>query len=228
MRRGPLPHTSMAVRPSRRHWRRPRRYASPAPSSSPARCESASSSVVSCGNSATLDVYFRPFRIFLLACAVWFGTSAARAQAPSPAPAQETAPPPAVSGRSSNTSLPLGLSKWSSWKFESEGDHLHLINQAAIEGPNLKFFADDVDLYVNTNKVVASGNVVFTNADGRISAERVEFDTGTGIGTFYDASGIMSLGQQAATNAAAFGGQDPDVYFYGAKLEKLGPRKYRI
>jgi LPS-assembly protein len=124
--------------------------------------------------------------------------------------------------------LPLGLSKWSSWKFESEGDHLHLINQAAIEGPNLKFFADDVDLYVNTNKVVASGNVVFTNADGRISAERLEFDTGTGIGTFYDASGIMSLGQQAGTNTAAFGGQEPDVYFYGAKLEKLGPRKYRI
>jgi LPS-assembly protein len=30
------------------------------------------------------------------------------------------------------------------------------------------------------------------------------------------------------TNIAAFGGQDPDVYFYGEKLEKLGPRKYRI
>ena len=156
-------------------------------------------------------------------------TSSADAQAPTPAsPPSDTAPAPVVSGNSSTTSLPLGLSKWSSWKFESEGDHLHLINQAAIEGPNLKFFADDVDLYVNTNKVVASGNVVFTNADGRISAERLEFDTGTGIGTFYDASGIMSLGPQAGTNPAAFGGQEPDVYFYGAKLEKLGPRKYRI
>ena len=157
-------------------------------------------------------------------------TSSAHAQAPTPAPPPpaDTAPAPVVSGNSTTTSLPLGLSKWSSWKFESEGDHLHLINQAAIEGPNLKFFADDVDLYVNTNKVVASGNVVFTNADGRISAERLEFDTGTGIGTFYDASGIMSLGQQAGTNTAAFGGQEPDVYFYGAKLEKLGPRKYRI
>jgi LPS-assembly protein len=157
-------------------------------------------------------------------------TSSAHAQAPTPAPPPpaDTAPAPVVSGNSTTTSLPLGLSKWSSWKFESEGDHLHLINQAAIEGPNLKFFADDVDLYVNTNKVVASGNVVFTNADGRISAERLEFDTGTGIGTFYDASGIMSLGPQAGTNPAAFGGQEPDVYFYGAKLEKLGPRKYRI
>ena len=176
-------------------------------------------------------MYFRPLRLCLLACAAYLCTPVAFAQAPTPAPPpSETAPAPAVSGSSSTTSLPLGLSKWSSWKFESEGDHLHLINQAAIEGPNLKFFADDVDLYVNTNKVVASGNVVFTNADGRISAERLEFDTATGIGTFYDASGIMSLAKQgpAAANTAAFGGQDPDVYFYGARLEKLGPRKYRI
>ena len=176
-------------------------------------------------------MYSRVFRIFLLACAACLCAPAAFAQAPSQAPPPpDTAPAPAVSGNSSTTGLPLGLSKWSSWKFESEGDHLHLINQAAIEGPNLKFFADDVDLYVNTNKVVATGNVVFTNADGRISAERLEFDTATGVGTFYDASGIMSLAKQgpAAGNTAAFGGQDPDVYFYGAKLEKLGARKYRI
>ena len=38
----------------------------------------------------------------------------------------------------------------------------------------------------------------------------------------------MSLGAKAGANIAAFGGQDPDVYFYGEKLEKLGPRKYRI
>src|SRR4029079_13315767 len=105
------------------------------------------------------------------------------------------------SGNSVPTILPLGISNFSSWKFERVGDHLHLIDQAAIEGPNLKFFADDVDLYEDTNRVVASGNVVFTNADGRISAERVEFNTGTGIGTFYDASGIMSVG--AATGSSA-------------------------
>jgi LPS-assembly protein len=177
-----------------------------------------------------LDVYFRPFRIFLLACGVCLLTSAANAQAPSPAPPPaDTAPAPTGSGSSPN-SLPLGILNSSSWKLERVGDHFHLIDQAAIEGPDFKFFADDVDLYVNTNKVVASGNVVFTNADGRISAERVEFDTATGVGTFYDASGIMSLAKQgpAASNPAAFGGQDPDVYFYGAKLEKLGARKYRI
>ena len=100
------------------------------------------------------------------------------------------------------------------------------------QGTQLQFFADEVDLYFTTNRIVASGNVVFTNADGRIAAERVEFNTATGIGTFYDASGIMSLGAKAGVsmgaNIAAFGGQDPDVYFYGQTLEKLGPRKCRI
>ena len=109
---------------------------------------------------------------------------------------------------------------------------MHLIGQAALRGSQLQFFADEVDLYFTTNRVVASGNVVFTNPDGRISAERVEFNTATGVGTFYDATGIMSLGAKAGltmgANIAAFGGQDPDVYFYGQKLEKLGPRKYRI
>ena len=174
-------------------------------------------------------MYLKTTKGFLLSFAACLWTTAAFAQAvPAPPQPAQTTPAPLVSGSSSSTSLPLGISNFSSWKFEQVGDHLHLINQAAIEGPNLKFFADDVDLYINTNRVVASGNVVFTNADGRISAERVEFDTATGIGTFYDASGIMSLGARAGTNVAAFGGQDPDVYFYGAKLEKLGARKYRI
>jgi len=162
-------------------------------------------------------VYLKASKGFFLPCVVWLWTAAAVAQT--------TAPPP-------STSLPLGISDISSWKFEQEGDHLHLIGQAVLRGPQLQFFADDVDLYLTTNRVVASGNVVFTNTDGRIAAERVEFNTATGIGTFYDASGIMSLGAKAGASAgatiAAFGGQDPDVYFYGQTLEKLGPRKYRI
>ena len=164
-------------------------------------------------------MYLKVSKGFLLSCIVCLRAGAAFAQVAAPAP--PAAPAPA-------TNLPLGISSFSSWKFEQVGDHLHLVDRAVIEGPTIKFFADDVDLYVTTNRVVASGNVVFTNRDGRISAERVEFNTATGVGTFYEASGIMSLGVTAGANIAAFGGQDPDVYFYGEKLEKLGPRKYRI
>jgi len=168
-------------------------------------------------------VFFKATTGVLLTGAACLWAAAAFAQAPAPAP-----PPAGTATTQGTTGLPSGITTYSSWKFERVGDHLHLINQAAIEGPNLKFFADDVDLYTNTNRIVASGNVVFTNSEGRISSEKLEFNTGTGVGTFYDASGIMSLGAAAGANAAAFGGQEPDVYFYGAKIEKLGPRKYRI
>jgi len=168
-------------------------------------------------------VFFKATTGVLLSGAACLWAAAAFAQAPAPAP-----PPAGTATTQGTTGLPSGITTYSSWKFERVGDHLHLINQAAIEGPNLKFFADDVDLYTNTNRIVASGNVVFTNSEGRISSEKLEFNTGTGVGTFYDASGIMSLGATGTTSAAAFGGQDPDVYFYGAKIEKLGMRKYRI
>ena len=168
-------------------------------------------------------MYLKASKGFFLSCVACLWAATTFAQTTTPEPTATPAP---------SSSLPLGISNFSSWKFEQVGDHLHLIGQAAIEGPQLKFFADDVDLYTTTNRVVASGNVVFTNPDGRISAERVEFNTATGVGTFSDASGIMSLGAKAGltmgANIAAFGGQDPDVYFYGEKLEKLGPRKYRI
>ena len=176
----------------------------------------------------------RALSLSFVFCLASVATFAQVPAAPSPAPTVTIQAPTPTPG---NKTLPFGISTSSSWKFEQVGDHLHLIGQAAIEGTNMKFFADDIDLYIDTNRVVASGNVVFTNADGRISAERVEFNTETGQGTFYDASGIMSLQPKPGRpgspiagpiNTAAFGGQDPDVYFYGEKLEKLASRRYRI
>ena len=121
-----------------------------------------------------------------LLVSVW--PAAAFAQTPAAPPPQA---PPAAQGAAPSPAptpgpktLPFGISTSSSWKFEQVGDHLHLIGQAAIEGTNMKFFADDIDLYIDTNRVVASGNVVFVNNDGRISAEKVEFNTETGTGTF--------------------------------------------
>ena len=68
--------------------------------------------------------------------------------------------------------------------------------------------------------------MVFAGPEGRISAERVEFDLTDSTGIFHQASGIMSLGPTA--DRAPFGGQDPDVLFYGEQIEKLGDRRYRL
>ena len=108
-----------------------------------------------------------------------------------------------------------------------DANHWKLTGAVVLEPqPGAKLYADQVDLYVDTNKLVATGNIVFSNMEGRLSAERTEFNLNDGTGTFYNASGIMSLGAKA--KPAQFGGQDPDVYFYGEKIDKLGPRRYRI
>jgi hypothetical protein len=90
----------------------------------------------------------------------------------------------------------------------------------------VKFSADIVDVYFDDNRLEATGNVVFTDANGIIAAERVEFDLTNGTGVFHGATGIMSMGKFA--NPGQFAGQDPDVYFYGETIEKLPDRKYRI
>ena len=112
---------------------------------------------------------------------------------------------------------------------EMVGNRLSMIGSVELQGPNnspVKFFADQVDIYVDENRLEARGNVVFSDANGRIAAERVVFDLATGTGIFYDASGSMAMGQYANVNQ--FAGQDPDVYFYGERIEKLPDRKYRI
>ena len=93
------------------------------------------------------------------------------------------------------TPLPVGVLNSSQWRLEQvSANHLKLTGSAAITlSAQSQFFADTVDLYSDTNRLVASGNVVFTSPEGRIAAESVEFNTETGAGTFHDASGIMSL-----------------------------------
>jgi LPS-assembly protein len=126
--------------------------------------------------------------------------------------------------------LPSGASdilKSSQWTFEIvTPTHFRFTGQVEQEFEAGKFFADEVNYYSDTGLVVAAGNVVFANPEGRISAERIEFDLRRRTGTFHQASGILSLGQIA--DRAQFGNQDPDVYFYGETIEKLSGRKYRI
>ena len=114
-----------------------------------------------------------------------------------------------------------------SLKSECTGDRCILTGQVELPlGPQTTLFADQVEMFKDTNRVIAQGNVVFSSAEGRLSAERLEYDVSTGIGTFHDAAGLMSLGAQA--DRRQFGNQDADVYFYGEVIERLGPRRYRL
>jgi hypothetical protein len=106
-------------------------------------------------------------------------------------------------------------------------DHCILTGTVDIDlGNSTRFNADIIELFIDPQtRVVATGNVVFSSPQGRIAAERIEYNMATGTGVFQGAYGSLRL---EGANPAEFGNQDPDVIFYGETIEKVGPRSYRI
>ena len=107
-----------------------------------------------------------------------------------------------------------------------DANHVRLTGQVEIDCTDWKLYADEVDLFVDTDEMIASGNVVFTSERNRIAADRLEFDTRTRTGTFYHAFGTAFIGDQV--DRSMFGTLEPEAYFWGETLEKLGERKYRL
>ncbi len=163
---------------------------------------------------------------FLLCSLLVFHSAAAWAQTPGAAPV----PLPAqVPGSLPIPNTPLSLiTNSSQWRLEQiSANHLRLTGQVEIQSDTgTKFFADEIEIFTDpTLRLVATGNVVFTSPEGRISAERVEFNVQDSTGTFHQASGILTLKNADLTQ---FANQDPDVYFYGDTIEKLPGRSYRL
>ncbi len=113
--------------------------------------------------------------------------------------------------------------------------HLRLIDEVEIDGDTFQFYADQVDIYVDATEIlagdvtfslVATGNVVFVSAETRIAAERVEFKTSDQSAVFYNANGSINMGDEV--DRSMFGTQEPDLLFYGEKIERVGPRTYRL
>ncbi|MGE3511602.1 MAG: LPS-assembly protein LptD, partial [Vicinamibacterales bacterium] len=112
-------------------------------------------------------------------------------------------------------------------------NHWKLTGGVELEQKDTKLYADEVEIFTDQDRAVATGNVVFTQGNNRIAAERAEFNTRTRLGTFYGASGIANVQPPVrATGAAMFAppvsSQQTDVYFFGDVVEKIGAKKYRI
>lgn len=102
-----------------------------------------------------------------------------------------------------------------------------LISEVRVDcDEQTQFFADEAEVEHETGRVRARGNIVFVSGRNRISAQRMEFNFRTRLGTFYDAHGIASLGARA--DRSLFGTQEPDAMFWGREVQKIGPDKYRI
>ena len=102
---------------------------------------------------------------------------------------------------------------------------------------DMKFYADFVEYFGDTNRMVATGNVLLIESDHQIAADRADFNAQTRLGTFYNARGYATLGTPeggARKGGARRGGDpvagpsDPDVQFYGETIEKTSPDTYII
>lgn len=152
-----------------------------------------------------------------------------------PATAPGTATPGAVparlpgAGPGASACAPNAATGFTSRQMQMERvseTHWKLTGLVEVECERVKFFADAIEMFTDTNRLVATGNVVFSSPAARIAAEKAEFDTSTLTGVFTTASGIMTLGPKA--DRTLFAGQDPDVYFYGETIERLSDVKYRL
>jgi LPS-assembly protein len=151
-------------------------------------------------------------RIILVGAILVFGTNA-RAQ---------TRPAPPVSRQTSSESRELINNK-----------DYHFIGKVDMDLGDTKIYADDVRFYGDDNRAVLTGNVVMVQAMSRLAADHAEFNTETHLGTFYNAWGTASLQPGRKTRSTPGAppqavGLETDVYFIGDKVEKLGPKKYRI
>ena len=73
----------------------------------------------------------------------------------------------------------------------------------------------------------ASGDLLVIQTDLRVNADRMEMDRQTRFGTFFKAYGTARLtDRDPARNM--FGSMEPEVMFRAEKLEKIGPRSYRM
>ncbi len=97
-----------------------------------------------------------------------------------------------------------------------------------------QIYADEVEVFSDQDRALATGNVVFAQGANRIAAERADFNTKTRLGAFYHATGIATVQPQrqaprpGVVAPPPIAGQETDVYFYGDIVEKIGPKKYKI
>jgi lipopolysaccharide assembly outer membrane protein LptD (OstA) len=125
----------------------------------------------------------------------------------------------------------LGSGQWTGWgntQDHVDAHHWRYIGAAEFIQGDMKLNADLIEYYDDVHRLIASGNVTVAQADSAISATSIDFNTETQTGTFYGspAWGMASLGTRV--DRALFGTLEPDMYFYGETIEKIGPKKYRI
>jgi hypothetical protein len=98
--------------------------------------------------------------------------------------------------------------------------------EVELAADGMRLSADVIDVHLDRHQLLAAGNVVFVTRTSRIAADRADVDTRSQTGTFTNAFGSATVPD--TVDRSFFGTQEPDAFFYGATIEKLGPDRYRV
>jgi LPS-assembly protein len=90
----------------------------------------------------------------------------------------------------------------------------------------VQLIAQEIDYQLPEERLIARGNVVFQQAGTRIAALSGEFDAKTRTGSFEMASGTLQLTDRV--DRTLFGTQEPEAIFSADRIEKTGPRTYKL
>jgi len=156
----------------------------------------------------------------------------AAAQVPAPAAAQ--APAPAAAQHSNPFGNCLSTDAIRSGGMQAERipnrPNALLITRTGgvhIACRDTALWADRVVIENDTNRIEATGNVLFQQADLQIFAERADLNGATKLGTFYQARGRAGLGAEPEEKSL-FGTHEPHIIFEAERIEKAGEGVYKI
>ena len=184
----------------------------------------------------------RAFFRILSVSALVLSAASVHAQQPGPPPglprgtAQPPGTPPQTAAPPQTPAAPQTETQISDSIERLSENHIIRTGNVEIQRPDKTFiYADMAEIFQDEDRAILTGNVVFSQGDNRITAERAELNTKTGFGTFYNAWGISTLKPPkptvrpgAVAPPLAAGAQDNAVYFFGEKVEKVSAKKYKI
>lgn len=111
--------------------------------------------------------------------------------------------------------------------FTAKGDPNGPFTYVTLSCDNTQLFADQIEVYREQNLLKARGHVAFIDGGQRITADRIEFNIKTKLGTFWGAQGIMSITGKPDPRSM-LGSTEADAYFYGERIDKTGPDTYEF
>ena len=109
----------------------------------------------------------------------------------------------------------------------AKGDPKALQPYVTLTCDNAQLFADELEVYREQHLLKARGHVSFIEGTQRITADRIEFNAKTKLGSFWGAQGIMQIAGKPDPRSM-FGSTEADAYFYGERIDKTGPETYRF